>query len=58
MLPRESGTEDETTGDELDARMAFRLKLLEAMRNAAATLMTRKRLRCGRSRTRASGWRA
>ena len=31
-------------GDELAARLAFRLKRLEAMRNAAATLMTRKRL--------------
>ena len=31
-------------GDELAARLAFRLKRLEAMRNAAAQLMTRKRL--------------
>jgi segregation and condensation protein A len=44
LLPREAGTEDEPTGDELAARLAFRLKRLEAMRNAAATLMTRKRL--------------
>jgi segregation and condensation protein A len=44
LLPREAGTEDQPTGDELAARLAFRLKRLEAMRNAAATLMTRKRL--------------
>ena len=44
LLPREVGTEDQPTGDELAARLAFRLKRLEAMRNAAATLMTRKRL--------------
>jgi segregation and condensation protein A len=44
LLPREAGTEDRPTGDELAARLGFRLKRLEAMRNAAATLMTRKRL--------------
>ena len=44
LLPREAGGEDEATGDELAARLAFRLKRLEAMRNAAAALMTRKRL--------------
>ena len=44
LLPREAGSEDEATGEELAARLAFRLKRLEAMRNAAATLMTRKRL--------------
>jgi len=33
--PREAGTEDQPTGDELAARLAFRLKRLEAMRNAA-----------------------
>ena len=44
LLPREVGTEDQPTGDELAARLAFRLKRLEAMRNAAAGLMTRKRL--------------
>jgi segregation and condensation protein A len=44
LLPREAGTEDQPTGDELAQRLAFRLKRLEAMRNAAATLMTRKRL--------------
>ena len=44
LLPREEGTEDQPTGDELAARLAFRLMRLEAMRNAAGTLMTRKRL--------------
>jgi segregation and condensation protein A len=44
LLPREAGTDDQPTGDELAARLAFRLKRLEAMRNAAAGLMTRKRL--------------
>jgi segregation and condensation protein A len=44
LLPREAGTEDTPSGDELAARLAFRLKRLEAMRNAAAALMTRKRL--------------
>ena len=44
LLPRETGTEDQPTGEELAARLAFRLKRLEAMRNAAAQLMTRKRL--------------
>jgi segregation and condensation protein A len=44
LLPREAGTDDQPTGDELAARLAFRLKRLEAMRNAAAALMTRKRL--------------
>ena len=37
LLPREAGTEDQPSGDELAARLAFRLKRLEAMRNAAAT---------------------
>jgi segregation and condensation protein A len=44
LLPRETGTEDQPSGDELAGRLAFRLKRLEAMRNAAAGLMTRKRL--------------
>jgi segregation and condensation protein A len=44
LLPREASGEDEATGEELAARLAFRLKRLEAMRNAAAALMTRKRL--------------
>jgi segregation and condensation protein A len=44
LLPREAGSEDQPTGEELAARLAFRLQRLEAMRNAAAKLMTRKRL--------------
>jgi segregation and condensation protein A len=44
LLPREAGAEDQPSGDELAGRLAFRLKRLEAMRNAAAGLMTRKRL--------------
>lgn len=44
LLPREEGTQDQPTGEELAARLAFRLQRLEAMRNAAAQLMTRKRL--------------
>ena len=43
LLPREAAA-DQPTGEELAARLAFRLKRLEAMRNAAAGLMTRKRL--------------
>ena len=44
LLPKEAGTEDQSSGEELAARLAFRLKRLEAMRDAAAKLMTRKRL--------------
>lgn len=44
ILPREEIPEDQPTGEELAARLAFRLMRLEAMRNAAAQLMTRKRL--------------
>jgi segregation and condensation protein A len=44
LLPRETSTADQPSGEELAARLAFRLKRLEAMRNAAATLMTRRRL--------------
>jgi segregation and condensation protein A len=44
LLPKEQGTEDQPSGEELAARLAFRLKRLEAMRDAAAKLMTRKRL--------------
>jgi segregation and condensation protein A len=43
LLPREAGGE-EPSADELAARLAFRLQRLEAMRDAAAKLMTRKRL--------------
>jgi segregation and condensation protein A len=44
LLPREEGTEQQPSGDELAARLAFRLMRLEAMRNAGAQLMTRNRL--------------
>jgi segregation and condensation protein A len=44
LLPKETSADDSPSGDELAARLAFRLKRLEAMRNAAAALMTRKRL--------------
>lgn len=44
LLPKDSANAEEPTGEELAARLAFRLMRLEAMRNAAAKLMTRKRL--------------
>jgi segregation and condensation protein A len=44
LLPRDEGSADEPSGEELAARLAFRLMRLEAMRNSAAKLMTRKRL--------------
>jgi segregation and condensation protein A len=45
LLPKEQGKEEEqATGEELAARLAFRLKRLDAMRNAAGQLMTRHRL--------------
>jgi segregation and condensation protein A len=44
LLPREEGTAEQPSGDELAARLAFRLVRLEAMRKAGAQLMTRNRL--------------
>jgi segregation and condensation protein A len=44
LLPRAAEDDDQPSGEELAARLAFRLKRLEAMRDAAAKLMTRKRL--------------
>jgi segregation and condensation protein A len=44
LLPTEHGAEEQPTGEELAARLAFRLMRLDAMRNAAGQLMTRKRL--------------
>jgi segregation and condensation protein A len=44
LLPRDTSGDDQPTGEELAARLAFRLQRLEAMRNAAGQLMTRKRL--------------
>jgi len=43
LLP-EQKDEDEPTGEELAAALAFRLQRLEAMRDVAAKLMTRNRL--------------
>jgi segregation and condensation protein A len=44
LLPRANDDASEPSGEELAARLAFRLRRLEAMRNAVAQLMTRKRL--------------
>ena len=44
LLPAEPDEEGEPTGAELAALLAFRLKRLDAMREVAAQLMTRKRL--------------
>ena len=44
LLPREVVAGDEPTGEELASRLAFRLMRLNAMREAAAKLMTRHRL--------------
>lgn len=43
LLPDEEN-DDEPTGEELAAQLAFRLKRLEAMRNAGVKLFNRKRL--------------
>ncbi len=44
LLPAEPSEEGEPTGAELAALLAFRLKRLDAMREASAQMMTRKRL--------------
>lgn len=44
LLPDIKDSEDELTGEELAAALAFRLRRLEAMRDAAARLMARPRL--------------
>jgi len=44
LLPREADDEPELSGEEMAQRLAFRLMRLDAMRQAAAQLMTRKRL--------------
>jgi segregation and condensation protein A len=44
LLPAEAEDEDGPSGEEMAQLLAFRLKRLEAMREAAAKLMTRKRL--------------
>jgi segregation and condensation protein A len=44
LLPPEEGGEDEPTGAEMAAQLAFRLQRLEAMRGRAAELMSRHRV--------------
>ncbi len=44
LLPRETMQGEEASGEELARRLSFRLMRLEAMREAAAQLMTRMRL--------------
>jgi segregation and condensation protein A len=44
LLPRVQGSENQPSGEELAQRLAFRLMRLEAMREAAGKLMTRRRL--------------
>ena len=44
LLPKERAEGEQLSGEELAARLAFRLQRLDAMRTAAAQLMTRKRL--------------
>lgn len=44
LLPKEAKPVDEVSAEELAQRLAFRLMRLDAMRNAAARLLTRKRL--------------
>ncbi|MDX2158352.1 MAG: ScpA family protein [Hyphomicrobiaceae bacterium] len=44
LLPREEKTEERLSAEEEAARLTFRLKRLDAMRRAAAQLLTRKRL--------------
>jgi segregation and condensation protein A len=44
LLPEKEQPQDEPTGKELAAQLAFRLKRLEAMREALASMMGRKRL--------------
>ena len=44
LLPRDKEDPDTTTAEELAQRLSFRLMRLDAMRNAAAQLLTRKRL--------------
>lgn len=44
LLPAEPSDENEPSGEELAQLLAFRLKRLDAMRDVAAQLMTRRRL--------------
>ena len=58
LLPREAGADDQPTGEELAARLAFRLKRLEAMRNAAAAPDDPQAARARHFRARHAGGRA
>lgn len=44
LIPEEESDEDGPTGEELAARLAFRLQRLEAMRESAAKIFSRSRL--------------
>ena len=55
LLPREAAAEGQPTGEELAARLAFRLKRLEAMRNAAAVLDDAQAARTRHFRARHAG---
>jgi segregation and condensation protein A len=44
LLPKHENAADEPSGDEMAARLAFRLQRLQAMREAGARLMARDRL--------------
>lgn len=44
LLPSEDASEEEPSGEELAARLAFRLQRLQAMRDASAALMARNLL--------------
>jgi segregation and condensation protein A len=44
LIPRDKSNDDEPSGEELAQRLSFRLMRLDAMRDAAAKLLTRHRL--------------
>jgi segregation and condensation protein A len=44
LIPRDTTSDDEPSGEELAQRLSFRLMRLDAMRDAAANLLTRHRL--------------
>ena len=58
LLPKEPGKEEQATGEELAARLAFRLKRLDAMRNAAGRPHDPPPARPRRVRARHAGGRA
>ncbi|KAG1700605.1 Beta-hexosaminidase [Nymphon striatum] len=55
LLPVEDSSDDEMSGEEMAAQLAFRLKRLEAMREAGKRLVNRNRLGRDFFRTRHSG---